>query len=182
MFGTDGTKSVRDQILRCPVGFGHEIDRALVPHLMRLTEAIAQYLARVASDLRRLTRIFLQNKVHHTKPGPSRKDDSTSRASSHSRGLLIGGVGWSPRLLWTATRFACPGMTLACVVALTSHEWQSRMNIRFPADEIAATNDPRCGARDHRRIVGAIGERRVGDRHIRPAELQDFTAKPLPEQ
>jgi hypothetical protein len=61
----------------------------LVPHLMRLTEASTQDLARVASDLRRLTRIFLQDKIHHVKQGLSRFDDSTS---SHSHGLVVGGA------------------------------------------------------------------------------------------
>src|ERR671910_708877 len=109
MLGTDGAKSIRDEVLRGSVGFGYEIDRALVPHFMRLTEAITQNLARVASDLRRLTCIFVQDDVHHTKPGLSRFNDSTSRASRHTQGLLVGGVRCSPKLIWAATSFTCSG-------------------------------------------------------------------------
>ena len=63
----------------------------------------------------------------------------------------------------------CLGTTLVCDAALGSHEWQPRVDIGFPADEVAATNDPGSGTRDHRRIVGAIGECRIGDRHVRSA-------------
>ena len=56
------------------------------------------------------------------------------------------------------------------------------MDISFPADEIAATDDPGGRAGDHRRVVGAIRERRIGDRHAGPAELQNFMAETLAEQ
>ena len=42
------------------------------------------------------------------------------------------------------------------------------MDIGFPANEIAATDDPGGRARDHRRVVGAIREPWIGDRHVGP--------------
>src|SRR5215213_6964765 len=65
MLRTDCAKSVRDEILRGSVGFGYQIDSALEPHLMRLAEAVTKDIARIASDLRCLTGIFVQDKVHH---------------------------------------------------------------------------------------------------------------------
>ena len=56
------------------------------------------------------------------------------------------------------------------------------MDIGFPANEIAATDDPGGRARDHRRVVGAIRKPWIGDRHVRPAEPQYFLAESLTEQ
>src|SRR5687767_7108815 len=56
------------------------------------------------------------------------------------------------------------------------------MHISFPADEVAAADDPGRRTSDHGRIVGAIGEGWIGDRYVRPASLQNFTLETLPEQ
>jgi hypothetical protein len=74
---TYGPKPIRDEILRGTVGFGYQVDCALESHLVRLTEAVAQDSARVTCDLRRFTRIFVQNSVHHVLPGLSLWDYRT---------------------------------------------------------------------------------------------------------
>jgi hypothetical protein len=56
---TDGPQTVGDEILRGSVGFGYQVDSSLEPDLMRLAEAVTQDFPRVASDLHRLTRIFV---------------------------------------------------------------------------------------------------------------------------
>ena len=55
------------------------------------------------------------------------------------------------------------------------------MDIGFPADEIAATDDPGGRASDHRRVVGAIREPWIGNRHARPTELQNLFAESITE-
>jgi hypothetical protein len=71
MLRTQGAKSIRDEILRGPVGLGNQVDRALELHVVRLTEAVAQYYARVAGDLCRLARIVIQDRVRHGVPSLS---------------------------------------------------------------------------------------------------------------
>ena len=65
MLRTEGTKPVGDEILRGLVGLGHQVDGALEPHVVRLIEAVAQDLARVTGDLRRMARVIIQDHVHH---------------------------------------------------------------------------------------------------------------------
>ena len=65
---------------------------------------------------------------------------------------------------------------------LAWHERQPRVDISFPANEIAATDDPGGRAGDHRRVVGAIREPWIGNRHAGPTELENFLAEPITEQ
>src|SRR5215208_1149591 len=68
---------------------------------------------------------------------------------------------------------SCREMTLVGVM-LAWQERQPGMDVRLPAVEVAAPNNPGGRARDHRRIVRAIRECWIGDRHVGPAQLVDF--------
>jgi hypothetical protein len=67
---THGSKTVRDEILCGLIGLSNQVDCPLEPHIVRLAEAVAQDLARVAGDLRRLARIPVQDHVRHGEPAP----------------------------------------------------------------------------------------------------------------
>ena len=56
------------------------------------------------------------------------------------------------------------------------------MNVRFPANEITAANDPCCRPSDHSRVVGAVREGGKSDRYIRPATVSNFLTQTLSKQ
>jgi hypothetical protein len=56
------------------------------------------------------------------------------------------------------------------------------MDVSFPSDQVSSANDPSGRARDHCRVVSAIGERWIRNRHIRSAQREDFLSKSLSEQ
>src|SRR3546814_14860003 len=57
----ESTKPVRDEILRRPVGFSHQINGALEPHVVWLTETVTEDLTRVTGDLHRLVGVIVQH-------------------------------------------------------------------------------------------------------------------------
>ena len=60
----EGAKPVRDEIFRRPVGFSHQVDGALEPHVVWLTETVTEDLTRVTGDLHRLVGVIVQQYVH----------------------------------------------------------------------------------------------------------------------